>query len=507
LHLVKKLIANMGSKIKTMEIKMNLIGEELTKIVGPENFSADNSLLEKYSRDYSLSPSGRPNYVVWPRNAEEISRILELANKYQIPVIPVSSRAHFYGATIPKQGGIIIDLSRHMNRILEVDELNRRVRIEAGVTWKQLVEELRKRGFRVIMPLLPHPERSVVTDFLEREVPTNTVYDYGEPLQGMEVVWPTGEIFRTGSASVPGYPDSPSRGANPTGPGIDFYRFLQGAQGTMGIVTWANLKIEYLPKIDKVLFAPVTDLSYIIEFLYRILRLRIGQECLLLNNINLAIILSGSMNLDFEKLRSSLPPWTLVLVLSGLQRRPEEKIQYEEEALRNIVKNEFHEVQLSENLPGVLGAGKKLLKLLREPWPKETYWKHLYKGGCASVFFITKPVLAPKFISKTQEVAAKHGYLPEEIGMYIQPIEHNRACHLEFNFFYDPNDLDNVEKVRGLRRALYPILLNEGAFFTRPYGELAKLVYERAGSYASVLRRLKNIFDPNNIMNPGNLCF
>ena len=143
-----------------------------------------------------------------------------------------------------------------MNRILEIDEFNRRVRIEAGVTWGQLTEELEKRGFRMIMPLLPHPQRSVVTDYLEREVPTNTVYDYGEPLQSMEVVWPTGEIFRMGSASVNGYPDSESKGANPSGPGIDFYRFLQGAQGTMGVVTWSNLKIESIPKIDKVLFAP-----------------------------------------------------------------------------------------------------------------------------------------------------------------------------------------------------------------------------------------------------------
>ena len=63
------------------------------------------------------------------------------------------------------------------------------------------------------MPLLPHPDRSVVTDHLEREVITNTVYDYGEPMQSMEVVWPNGDIFRMGSASVPGYPDSPSKGA------------------------------------------------------------------------------------------------------------------------------------------------------------------------------------------------------------------------------------------------------------------------------------------------------
>ena len=318
-------------------------------MVGPKNFSDDPEVLNIYSKDFSLAPVGVPNYLVKPKTAEEVQKVIKFANQHLLPVVPVSSSVHFHGATIPKQGGIILDLAR-MNRILEVDELNRRVRVEAGVTWKKITSELGKKGFRIMMPLLPHPLRSVVTDHLEREVITNTVYDYGEPLQGMEVVWPTGEIFRTGSASVTGYPDSPSKGANPSGPGLDFYRFLQGAQGTMGVVTWANLKIEYLTQMDRVLLAPVHDLDYTIEFLYRVLRLRIGQECFLLDNTNLAAIIAENWPKDFEKLRASLPPWTLILVISGMARRPEEKLQYEEEMLGRVIKNEFPEIPLDHSL-------------------------------------------------------------------------------------------------------------------------------------------------------------
>jgi len=483
------------------------VKEELSSIVGTDNFSDDPEVLQLYSKDFSLEPSGIPNYVVKPKEAEEVQGVIKFANEHLIPVVPISSLVHFQGTTIPKQGGITLDLTR-MNRILEVDELNRRVRMEAGVTWEQITSELEKRGFRMIIPLLPHPLRSVVTDYLEREVPTNTVYDYGEPLQSMEVVWPTGEIFRTGSASVTGYPDSPSKGANPSGPGLDFYRFLQGAQGTMGVVTWANLKIEYLPKIDKVLLASVHDLNYTIDFLHRVLRLRIIQECLLLNNINLASIIAEDWRKDFEKLRASLPPWTLILVISGMHRRPEEQIQYEEETLYKVIKNEFPGIPLADNLPGFPGLGKKLLPMLRKPWPEEvTYWKNRYKGACQSLFFITKPILASKFINKVEEIAARHGYPISDIGGYLQPIEHNRACQLEFNLFYDPTSSPEVERVRNLYREAIYVFANEGALFTRPYGELAKLVYERATGYTTALRRVKNIFDPNNIMNPGNLCF
>ena len=208
------------------------------------------------------------------------------------------------------------------------------------------------------MPLLPLAERSVLTDYLEREVPTNTVYDYGEPTQSFELVWPTGEIFRLGSASVNGYPDSQSKGANPSGPGLDFYRFLQGAQGTMGIVTWMNLKIEFETKIDKIYCAPVEDLAYVQEFLYRLLPRRIGQEVVLLNNVDMAAILAEKWPDDFEKLRAALPPWSLVMIISGLKRRPEEKVAYEEKYLNNLIKTEFQKIKLSDSLAGFPGAGR-----------------------------------------------------------------------------------------------------------------------------------------------------
>jgi FAD/FMN-containing dehydrogenase len=481
--------------------------EKLIKLVGKDSFFDDTAVLESYSKDFSLVRSGMPNYVVKPKDAEEIKQILKLANKTLTPVIPVSSKVHFNGAAIPKQGGIIVDLSR-FNRILEVDTLNRRVRIEAGVTWGQLATQLDKKGFRVIMPLLPHPDRSIVTDTLEREVPTNIVYDYGEPLQSMEVVWPDGEIFRTGSASVNGYPDSPSKGANPSGPGIDFYRFLQCAQGTFGIVTWANLKIQYKTKIDKVLFAPVYDLENTIDFLYRLLKLRVGQECLLLNNIDLASILAEKWPADFEALRSSLPPWTLILVISGMQRRPEEKIQYEENIIADIIKNEYPDIHLDEGLPGNTGLNKKILPLLRKPWPQgKPYWKNRYKGACQSLFFITKPVMAPKFLDIMREIASLYDYPASDIGAYIQPIEHNRACQVEFNLFYDGTDEYEKERIASFYSNAASVLLEEGALFTRPYGELAALVYDKAAGYTMTLKKLKEVFDPNNIMNPGNLCF
>ena len=485
---------------------MNLKGK-LSEIVGAENFSDDNEQLKVYSTDYSYTPAGMPNYIVKPANSEEVSAVVKLCNEYHVPVVPCSSKMHFYGATIPKEGGVVLDMSR-MDKIFEIDPDNRRVRFEAGVTWQKLTDELEKAGYRVIMPLTPPAERSVLTDFMEREEPTNQVYDYGEPLEAMEVVWPTGEIFRMGSASVNGYPDSASKGGNPSGPGLDFYRFFQCAQGTMGVVTWTNLKIESIPKMDKVLFAPLDDPDYGIAFLYRILPRRIGQEVLLLNDVDLAAILAEDWQDDFERLRAELPPWTLVLVISGLIRRPEEKIAYEENFLAEVIKNEFSDLRLEENLPGFPGLRKRMLNILRKPWPKDKpYWKNQVKGACQNIFFHTRPNMVSDFISVVEDIAAQYGYPIDDIGMYVQPIEHNRACRPEFSFFYDPENEAETEVIAAMYKDICKVLLNRGAVFTRPYGDLAPIVYEKAASYAAALKRLKKTFDPNNIMNPGKLCF
>jgi hypothetical protein len=455
---------------------------KLLEIAGESNFSDDPKVLGSYSYDYSLVPPGKGNFVVKLKKADQVKKVVDLANTNLIPVVPVSSKVHFTGSSIPKQGGIILDLSA-MNKVLEIDELNRRVRLEAGVTWGQIYRELDKKGFRIMMPLLPHPDRSVVTDHLEREVITNTVYDYGEPMQSMEVVWPNGDIFRMGSASVPGYPNSPSKGANPSGPGLDFYRLVQGAQGTMGIVTWTNLKIQRKPALDRILVSAVEDLDRVINFLYRVLRMRIGQEVLLLDNNNLASIIADDLN-DFEKLRMTLPQWTLVMVLSAPNALPEEKIKYELDALKSVNNNEFPDIVLSRELPGFPGLTDKLLSMLRKPWPDgKNYWKNRFKGACQSLFFITRPNMVTEFINLTRAVASEFDYPVSELGCYIQPIEHNRACHLEFNFFYDGNDDFEKNRVAVLYTEAARSLLQEGAVFSRPYGTIAPLVYEKAAGY------------------------
>ena len=148
-----------------------MIGEaKLAKIVGKTNIDRKQTTLKEYSRDMSFVYPIRPDFVVKPRNAEEIQQIVNLAKKTQTPLVPVSSGGpHFRGDTVPSTGGaIIVDLSG-MKKILHISRKHRTVMFEPGITFGELISAIAKEGLRLNMPLLPRQSKSVVGSILERE--------------------------------------------------------------------------------------------------------------------------------------------------------------------------------------------------------------------------------------------------------------------------------------------------------------------------------------------------
>jgi len=145
--------------------------------------------------------------------------------------------------------------------------------------------------------------------------------------------------------------------------------------------------------------------------------------------------------------------------------------------------------------------------MLRKPWEKEPYWKECYRGGFANIFFYTTLNRIPEFINRIDTYADGNGYCKEEIGYYIQPLERGRACYLECNFSYDPKKTNERENTLKFHQQLSEILFDMGAVCAGPYGSWSDLVYGGNVTLTNVLKELKRIFDPNNIMNPDKLCF
>jgi FAD/FMN-containing dehydrogenase len=482
---------------------------ELEKIAGSSNVLTEARVIEDYSKDVSFVPQIKPRCVVKPGNAQEVQGIVKWANTTQTPLVPVSSGApHFRGDTVPgKEGAVIVDLSR-MKRIIRVDARNKVAMVEPGVTFSELQTELEKAGLCAYMPLAPRSSKSVVGSILEREPITmpSHHWDITDPLLCVEVVFGTGDTFRTGEASGPDTVEEQWEmdrvQMNPFGHShVDFQRLLAGAQGTMGIVTWATVKCCYLSKLGRALLVPSAQLEPLLELAYKVLRFRLGGKLFILNGLNLACLL-GSGPSEIEERTNTLPPWVMVASFEGYGVLPEEKIEYEETDFRAMA--ETCGVKPASEIDGV--SAEEVLTVVSQP-SGELYWKTRLKGGCHDVFFVTTLDKTPEFVAAIHEPAQHSGYPLENAGVYIQPIVQGTSCHCEFNLFYNPADPAEAAATERTVKEGSEKIADIGGFFSRPYGPWKDTAYRRAGGTLIMQRKVKEIFDPNAILNPGKLCF
>jgi FAD/FMN-containing dehydrogenase len=239
----------------------------------------------------------------------------------------------------------------------------------------------------------------------------------------------------------------------------------------------------------------------IIEFVYWLQRLKLGDECLVLDRLNLSAILEKEPK-AIEEMSSTLPHYILICVVAGYDRFPEERLDYQTKDIMEIAQR--YGLNLAKTLPGV--NSRKLLQALGEPCP-EPFWKLRYKGSSADIFFLTTLDRSPEYINVMHEKACETGFPIADIGMYIQPIQQGRSCHMEFNLTFNPGNKSEVARVQRTFEQASKALMLKGAFFSRPYGTWAELIHNQCVENVIALRKVKQIFDPNNVMNPGKLFF
>ncbi|MFW9844332.1 MAG: FAD-binding oxidoreductase [Candidatus Thorarchaeota archaeon] len=467
---------------------------EMVKLLGEDKVSDSDKDLSVYAGNES------PSLVVWPANTEDVVTIIKWANKNSIPLVPVSSTGpKIRGSSLPKvKGALVVDLSK-MERILRIDATNKVAMVEPGVTFDTLISELKKEGLRPLMPLLPKASKSVLTSCLDREPITTPRYhwDTTDPLLCTETVFGTGDILRTGAAAGPGSLEeqweSGQAQKNPMGPSqFDPFRFVQGAQGTIGIVSWISMKCEVLPDKQLLLLAQSDDLKSFEEFSYRVFRRRLADEHFMLNAVNLKAILSTS---------NQYAPWTLIIGVSGHGQIADEELDYRVWDIRDIGSETG--VDLQENFDAIRSSDIEgiLNRSSRVP-----YWKLEVAGNCFEVMFTTTLDRVQEYYEMFCKVAEECDFPVDQIGVYVQPMNQGSNTHVGFDIFYRLDE--ETESAISLLAKGQRKLLDQGAYFSRPYGVITDAVYEKASPMTvTAMKRVKSIFDPNNILNPGTLCF
>lgn len=484
--------------------------DKLVEIVGAGNINREQTILKEYSHDMSFVSPIMPELVVRPRNTTEIQRIVNLCRQRQTPLVPVSSGGpHFRGDTVPGTGGaIMVDLSG-MKKIIRVSRKHRVAMFEPGVTFEELIKAVAKEGLRLNMPLLPRLTKSVVGSMLEREPVIMPKYhwDIADPLACTEVIMGTGDMIRTGAAAGAGTIEEQwaAGGAQKEAAGpssASWYRVVQGSQGTMGIVTWASARCEIIPKLEEPFLLGSARLDKIIDAAHWLIRRRLVNECFILNNTDLKSIMARKGAGDIQQIKTKIPPWVLFFNIAAYDYFPEERLAGQTRDMLAIMQ------RVGLNAVKTLGSIKavELLKMVQNP-STEPYWKLRNKGGCQDIFFLTIYDKLDQLIKVMYDAADDSGYPASDIGIYLQPIVQGVNCHCEFNLPYNPTSREEIARVKELSAKATRSLIAAGAFFSRPYGELAQFIMSRDAATVASLKKVKAIADPGNIMNPGKLCF
>jgi alkyldihydroxyacetonephosphate synthase len=223
----------------------DLIRSELVDVVGYEDVSVSDVDRYAYSTDTywvprmwldRLQPPPLPDFVIHPESAEEVSRVLKIANRFRIPVIPYGGGTGSQGGTVPLYGGILMDLKK-MSRIVEIDDRSLTVTAQAGINGQVLEWELNRRGLTLAHYPAAEYGATLGGYVAARGSGTlSTKYGKAEDMViSFEAVLPQGEIIR--SLPVPNHACGP-----------DVLRMFVGAEGTLGVLTEITMRLDPLPE-------------------------------------------------------------------------------------------------------------------------------------------------------------------------------------------------------------------------------------------------------------------
>jgi glycolate oxidase len=451
------------------------IRHALMDIVGSENFTETLIDLVSFSSDAS-EHQHRPDAAVWVQNTDQVSAVLKVATEYGIPVTPRGAGTSLAGTAVPQYGGIVMDMSR-MNEILKISIEDRLVVVQPGVIFDHLQRTLAPYGF--FFP--PDPASSNVST-LGGNVATNAGglkgAKYGvtrDYVLGLKVVLPNGSILKAGSKcmkSVSGY---------------DLTRLFVGSEGTLGVVTEITLKINPKPSETSTCSAFFDSIEEAGKAVSQIMRSGIIPSALeFLDRMSLKAV-NESTDINIPEAAAML-----VVETDGYTH---EETDYQ---MARVI--ECFEANNAKEIAKAASAEEAARLWLAR---KSAYGVMTRLNYNIIVEDITVP------ISKVPEMLVKIEETGKRRNVTIATVGHLGDGNLHPCIVYDGTDPEEVARVEKTIEDLFKQTIELEGTLTGEHGiGLAKAPYmslEHDEVAMDVMRGLKKLFDPKNILNPGKM--
>jgi FAD/FMN-containing dehydrogenase len=452
-------------------VNKDKIVSSLEEIVGKEYVSNREEDRFIYSQDPGASLPRPVDFVVLPKSAEEVQKIVQLANEEKIPIVPMGGGLTLSGLIIPVKGGIVLDLKR-MNKILEINELSKYALIESGVTTGQLLAYLNDTYPKLQPPIPDAPPSATIAGntLIHGSGYLSQKYgDHGAMINGLEVVLPNGEICKLGSCSVSKYWFA-------RGPIPDLIGLFISSFGTMGIITKLSVKLFYKPKFREVVFGLAKDPEDIPNILLKVTESGLAEDVLL-----------GMQD---------KPDWMkgYVFVIVYVTGESQEEIDANVKVLKKIY---------SKTKARYMKTPDRVREIYMEkPIFAATAADYRKGGGFEYVGAFMPLEKIPEAYKRGAEISKKYGIIPT-LGSRLIGQTHNIVMF--FSYSFNRADPDDMKNARDALHETNELALKLGGIPWKAELMGQKLILEKMDpNFKKLLKTIKTSLDPNKIMNPGN---
>ena len=460
------------------------IVKELQAIVGEKNLIFnDPELLQNYSHDEVAGPqyARMPEIVVKPATAQEISSIMKLANRHRVPVTPRGGGTGLSCGAVPLYGGIVLALER-MNRILEIDRENMVAVVEPGVVTSEIGKAVQEFGlFYAGYPM--SFESCFIGGNLAENAGGGRAIKYGVTghyVLGLEVVLPTGEILEMGGKRVKDVT------------GYDLIHLLVGSEGTLGIFTKITLRLLPRPAATAVLLIPFGSAPEAVEAFPKV----IAQSGILPTSIEFMDRLSVETVYRFLNEKPPRPDIGAMLLLE-LDGSSREKVDEECQKIGEL----FLQAGALDVYVGNTPTTE------RKMWAPRVNLAEAFKTVCPvqSIEDIVVPTARiPELMRELERLAGKYDILIPCYGhagdgnLHATPVKKPETPMESWK-----------EKLPLILTELYEIVFRLGGTISGEHGigskRAAYLPIVMGPELISLQKRIKQVFDPLGILNPGKI--
>jgi glycolate oxidase len=462
------------------------IAGKLERIVGKRNLTQDPEKMVDYSHDESsLAEIARmPELVIKPENTEEIAQIIRLANKEMIPVTPRGGATGLCGGCVSVCGGIVLSLE-NMNKILEIDLDNQMAVVEAGVTLFDFYNAVEEAG--LFFPPHPGEESAMIGGVIATNAGGSRAVKHGvfrNYVRGLEVVLPTGSVVHLGGKLMK------------SSTGYNLLNLMIGSEGTLGIITKATVQLMPPAQATRSLIIPYDDLDKAIETVPLLIRRKILPMAVEFMELEIIRITEKFLKKKWPCSQGSTH--LLIVVDASSEEELDRLSEIVAEVCREKGALDVYVADSPEKQKNVLDIRSKIYEAI--------------KAYTIEILDIVVPrAEISKHVKKVHETSQKYGMWLPTFGHAADGNVHTHImkARLENGKIIPVPEEEWKEKIGEVRQELYRDAKTRGGAISGEHGiglvKIPFLSYVLEEEEIRLMKGIKNLFDPNHILNPNKI--